>query len=74
MDGRFDVFEIYPDHSIRWRVCVLGRQATLVALEALTNETVNECFATDVGTHEIVGRVNEGRAQARILDDDGAAI
>jgi hypothetical protein len=26
-----------------------------------------------LGTQEMVGRVNEGQAQARILDDDGAA-
>ena len=73
MDSRYDVFQIYPDHSIRWRVCVVGRQETLVELEALTNETVNKYFATDVGTQEIVGHVHEGRAQERILDDGGGA-
>jgi hypothetical protein len=73
MDREYDVFEIYPDHTLRWRVSVLGRQATLAALEALTNETVNECFATETGTQEIIGRVNEGRARARILDDEDAA-
>jgi len=39
-------------------------------LEALAEQTVNECFATDITTQEIIGRVNEGRATARILDDD----
>ena len=73
MEHEYDVFEICPDHSLRWRVCVLGRRATLAALAALTDETANECFATEIGTQEIVGRVNEGRARVRILDDDDAA-
>jgi hypothetical protein len=73
MDREYDVFEVYPDHSLRWRVCILGRQAALAALEALRNATVNECFATDTGTQEIIGRVNEGRAPPRILDDNDGA-
>jgi hypothetical protein len=73
MDREYDVFEVCPDHSLKWRVRVLGKQATLAALEALTNETVNECFAMDIRTQEIIGSVNEGRAQARILDEDDTA-
>jgi hypothetical protein len=73
MDREYDVFEVCPDHSLKWRVRVLGKQTTLAALEALTNETVNECFAMDIRTQEIIGCVNEGRAQARILDEDDTA-
>jgi hypothetical protein len=69
----YDVFEIYPDHSIKWRISVHGTQNALATLEALTKQTVNECFASDMDTQEIVGHVNEGRASARILDDDGFA-
>ena len=72
MEHEYDVFEICPDHSLRWRVCVFGRRATLATLAALADETVNECFATEIGTQEIIGRINEGRARARILDDDAA--
>jgi len=66
----YDVFEVFPDHTIRWRVCVHGARSALAKLEALAKQTVNECFATDITTQEIIGRVNEGRAMARILDDD----
>jgi hypothetical protein len=66
----YDVFEVFPDHTIRWRVCAHGTRSALAQLEALARLTVNECFATDISTQEIIGRVNEGRAAARILDDD----
>jgi len=70
MDRDCDVFEVYPDHTIRWRICVRGTRPALDTLEALAKQTVNECFATDIGTQEIIGRVNEGRAAARILEND----
>jgi hypothetical protein len=70
MDHEYDVFEVFPDHTIRWRLCVHGASPALAKLEALAEQTVNECFATDISTQEIIGRVNEGRATARILDDD----
>ena len=70
MEQEYDVFELFPDHTIRWRVCVRGTQTALAKLEALASLTDNECFATDISTQEIIGRVNEGRATARILDDD----
>ena len=70
MDHDYDLFELFPDHTIRWRVCVHGSRLALSKLEALAEQTVNECFATDISTQEILGRVNEGRDTARILDDD----
>jgi hypothetical protein len=70
VDHDYDVFEVYPDRTIRWRICVRGTRPALDTLEALAKQTVNECFATNVSTQEIIGRVNEGRAAARILDDD----
>jgi hypothetical protein len=66
----YDVFEVFPDHTLRWRECVHGTRSALAKLEALAKLTVNECFAADIRTQEIVGRVNEGRAVARILEDD----
>ena len=70
MEHDYDVFEVFPDRTIRWRVCVNGTRPALAKLEALARQTDNECFATDISTQEIIGRVNEGRAVARILDDD----
>lgn len=70
----YDLFEVFPDHTIRWRVCVHGTQTALAKLDALAQLTDNECFATDISTQEIIGRVNEGRAIARILYDDWSDI
>ena len=74
MDKDYDVFEVFPDHSLRWRVCVHGTQFALATLEEIAKQTVNECFASNISTQEIIGRVNEGRAAARILDDDDSGV
>jgi hypothetical protein len=74
MEHEYDVFELFPDHTIRWRVCVNGSQTALAKLAALAKLTDNECFATDISTQEVIGRVNEGRATARILDDDWSDV
>jgi hypothetical protein len=55
-----------------WHASVIGLARAVAKLEALGRETLNECFATDLATQEIIGRVNEGRAAATIFDDDGA--
>jgi hypothetical protein len=65
----YDLFEVFPDHTVRWRICIQGARLALAKLQALGQETDNECFATDISTQEIIGRVNQGRATAGILDD-----
>jgi hypothetical protein len=59
MDRQYDVFEIYSDRSMKWLACVAGAVRALGMLQALSRETHNECFATDLSTQEIIGRVNE---------------
>jgi hypothetical protein len=70
MDCEFDLYEMFPDHSIQWRSCVRGTQHALEALQEIAQQTDNECFATDLGTDEIIARVNEG---PHILDDAGSS-
>ena len=67
MNGEYDLYEIFSDHSIQWRSCVRGTQCALEALQEMAQQTDNECFATDLGTDEVIARVNEG---PHILDDD----
>jgi hypothetical protein len=55
----YDVFEVFPDHSLQWRTCVSGIQVALATLRAIGQQTVNECFAIELNAHEIIGRVNE---------------
>jgi hypothetical protein len=69
----YDLFEVFPDHTVRWRVCVHGTRSALAKLHALAKQTDNECFAADISTQEVIGRVNQGRATAEILDDWSSA-
>jgi len=58
MATQYDVFEILLDRSVKWRLCVRNKQRAIDLLKALGNQTFNECFATDLWTREIIGRVN----------------
>ena len=68
-----DVFEIRPDRSVTWRGCFKGTQRALEKLESLGKETSNQCFAMNVGTREIVGRVNLRWDAAQIIANGGTA-
>ena len=59
MEHDYDLFEILPDQSIHWRACVRGTRHALEQLEVMGSQTTNECFATAVLSHEVVGRVNQ---------------
>jgi hypothetical protein len=73
MNRQYDVFEILPDQSVMWHASVVGIARALEKLEALGRETLNECFATDLTTKQVIGRVNAGPSVARIVDDDSAS-
>jgi hypothetical protein len=68
MERGYDLFEIFADHSVHWRSCVRGTNRALEALQEMGQQTINECLATELGSNEVVARVNDG---PRILDDDG---
>jgi len=58
MDAEYDLFEVLPGGVPRWRSCVVGRERALAALEVMGRQTLNECFATELGTETILARVN----------------
>jgi hypothetical protein len=58
VETEYDVFEILLNRSVKWHLCVREKQRALDMLKALGSRTFNECFATDLGTHEIIARVN----------------
>jgi hypothetical protein len=73
MDTEYDVFEILQDRSVRWRFCLPGKQRAPHTLKALGARTFNECFATNLATREIIGRVNDGSIAAQtIMKEHGA--
>ena len=57
--SQFDLFEVYPDRSMIWRGYVEGAQAALAKLATMGHQTRNECYAMNLCTKEIVGRIND---------------
>jgi hypothetical protein len=58
-DGRrIRSVEVFPGGTPLWRGCARGRESALAALETLGRQTVNECFAAELSTETIIGRVN----------------
>jgi hypothetical protein len=70
MNTEFDVFEILQNGSVRWHLCVQVKQRALNMLRALGSRTFNECFATDLETQEIIGRVNQRHLAAPSVMND----
>jgi hypothetical protein len=58
VENEFDVFETLHDRSVRWHLRVRGFQPALAKLERVSKQTTNECFAIDLATETIIGRVN----------------
>ena len=73
MNTDYDIFEILRDRSVKWRLCVRDKQCALDMLKVVGNRTFNECFATDLWTREIIGRVNSGNIAAQPIVEDQRA-
>jgi len=58
----YDLFEIFPDGSVMWRVSIHGTELALATLAAIGKQTINECFAKNLNTQQIIGQVNEASA------------
>jgi hypothetical protein len=75
METEYDVFEIRLNRSVKWHLCIREKQCALDMLKALGTRTFNECFATDLETHEIIGRVNsESIGSEAVLEDYRSAV
>ena len=70
MEIEYDVFEILLNRSVKWHRCVPEKQRALEILKALGSRTINECFASDLWTGEIIGRVNSGSVHAKSIVED----
>jgi len=58
LDRDYEIFEKLPNASVRFLIRVHGTRHVPGILEARGKETTNECFAKNIRTGEIVGRVN----------------
>lgn len=75
METEYDVFEILLNRSVKWHLCVREKQRALDMLKAVGSRTFNECFATDLGTGEIIARANsEGSSPAEFAVSEGNGL
>jgi hypothetical protein len=65
MDHNYDIFEILPDESLRWKARVNGTQDVPAVLADIGKKTPNECFAINIITMEILACVNVNPRHAR---------
>ena len=59
METEYDIFEVSADLTIRWHICVSGKKRALNALKIVGLQTLNQCFATELKTGEIIGWANK---------------
>jgi hypothetical protein len=75
MNTEFDVFEILLNGSVKWHLCIREKQRALDMLKAVGTRTYNECFAKNLETQEIIGRVNDRRlAPQSAISDNGNTV
>lgn len=54
----YEIFEVLPDGSKVRKTGVFGLEFAKLTLEALSEQTTNECFAADDKTHQVVAQMN----------------
>jgi hypothetical protein len=63
VDREYDIFEVFPNGDLLWRVCVTGLENTRLKLTELGKQSSNPFFATHTPTKEIVAQVNHDLAK-----------
>jgi hypothetical protein len=59
MEQDYEIFERLPDASVRCLIRVHGAGHVPNVLKERGKQTMNECFAMNVRTREILARVND---------------
>jgi hypothetical protein len=72
LDRDYDIYEKLPDSSVRFLIRVHGTRHVPSILKARGEKTTNECFAKNIRTGEIIGRVND-KAPRRVTSSDSGA-
>jgi len=61
----YDIFEAFPDGSVRWLACTLSVENANLMLADFCKQSPNEFFAIHLLTNEIVARVRQRGLQVR---------
>jgi hypothetical protein len=64
MESDYDIFEKFPDTSLRFLIRVQGTRHVPKVLEDRGKQTANECFAMNIRTREVIARVNDANDKA----------
>jgi len=59
MENDYDIFERFPDASVRCLIRVHGTGHVPKILGERGKHTTNECFAMNIRTREVIARVND---------------
>ena len=59
MESDYDIFEKFPDTSVRFLTRVQGTRHVPKVLEERGKQTTNECYAMNIRTREVIARVND---------------
>jgi hypothetical protein len=70
VESEYYVFEALLNGTVKWHLRVRTKQLALDMLKALGSRTFNECFATDLETQEIIGRLNCGSVATQSIIED----
>jgi len=63
MERTYDLFEIEPDGTVRWKCAIAGHELALKRLEELAQDTKNEVRVMHIPTHSIVAVMNDSKAK-----------
>ena len=61
----YEIFEVMPNGSPQRATVVRGLEFAKAALQRLSKDTSNECYAADAETHQVVMQMNVARAKLR---------
>jgi hypothetical protein len=59
MEQDYDIYERFPNASVRCLIRVHGTGHVPKVLEERGKQTTNECFAMNTRTREVIARVND---------------
>jgi hypothetical protein len=59
LERTYDVFERFPDGTVRWRTSVVGHEAAIVKLKEIAVSSTNEFQLMHLPTQTIIATINE---------------
>ncbi|MGH9735533.1 MAG: hypothetical protein ACRD8A_13195 [Candidatus Acidiferrales bacterium] len=68
MERTYDIFEVFPNGNVEWRICVVGHDAALATAHVLAERSTNEFRVMHLATNSVVAVVKGKDAEAKAGD------